>query len=103
MELQGDIMNIPVNRDKMFNAIYESLSRDGGHDMCELAYKLGHRDARHGASELAIAHAARIRAEARAEAIEECIDYLADRDLIGHDGAWAQSIRSNLLSGPKEE
>lgn len=46
---------------------------------------------------------ARICAEARAEAIEECIDYLADRDLIGHDGAWAQSIRSNLLNEPKEE
>lgn len=49
----------------------------------------------------AISVISRIRAEARAETIEECIDYLADCDLIGHDGAWAQSIRSNLLSEPK--
>lgn len=54
MDLHGEIMNIQVDRSKMYDAIQDSLGRDGAHDMTELAYKLGHRDARHTAAELAL-------------------------------------------------
>lgn len=50
MNLHGQIMNIQVNPDKMSTA----LGIDGGKTPALLAYKLGHRDARHDAAELVL-------------------------------------------------
>ena len=48
-------MSEQVDRTKMYEAIQDSLGRDSAHDMCELAYRMGHRDARKAAAEMDIA------------------------------------------------
>lgn len=62
MDLHGEIINIPVN-----NHQYDSMR-----DRERLAYKIGHRDARHAAAELAIAY------EKRIEELEEYVTLLEE-------------------------
>lgn len=54
MDLHGEIMNIPVESRKIGNAVEDSFnwSTDQESNLA-YAYKLGHRDARHAAAELA--------------------------------------------------
>ena len=49
MNLHGKIMNIPINEDGKSIA-REAITDSGVH----IAYKIGHRDARHEAAEMAI-------------------------------------------------
>lgn len=52
MSLFGDIMNIQINNDSKSIA-REALTDSGG---VHIAYKIGHRDARHDAAELAMTY-----------------------------------------------
>ncbi|QOQ83673.1 hypothetical protein INP81_07300 [Comamonas thiooxydans] len=75
-DLHAAIMNIPVNKAKLENlGINERLQ-----------YKIGHRDARHDAAELAVAHAA---PQAQADARDAEITWPKARD-IGRIGDMSQ-------------
>lgn len=52
VDLHGEIMNIPVDDEAFAKAVAESLTSSFSGTAFELAYKLGHRDARHAAAEI---------------------------------------------------
>jgi hypothetical protein len=62
MELHSEIMNIPVDQDKLDAAVQDRH--------WTAIYKFGHRDARHAAAELSL------KAEARIEELEEMLSRL---------------------------
>lgn len=53
MDLHGKIMNTQFDEDKMWASLNGVNSGPGEGVDARLAYKLGHRDARHAAAELA--------------------------------------------------
>lgn len=57
MDLHGEIMNIQIDPTNIIRAIKETMKYDKDiYDRLELAYKMGHRDARHVAAELSLTH-----------------------------------------------
>ncbi len=69
MNLHNEIMNIPVQFPELG---FEGIGPP-------LAYKIGHRDARHAAAELSL------KAEARIEELEEMLKWYIEEDEI-HEG-----------------
>lgn len=78
MDLHSEIMNIPV---KLPELGFEGIGPP-------LAYKIGHRDARHAAAELSL------KAEARIEKLEGMLKRAYDMEYI--DGEWIDDYH-NLI------
>lgn len=86
MSLHDQIMNIQVNRT---DYAYEDMTESE-----QYAYRLGHRDARHAAAEMALEHEERIEEleEAAREALKD-LEY-AEKSMMG--GIGAERLREAL-------